>query len=174
VKRLIAAVMLIVAFVAVWLFTNLNGQDALPDNTDIFTVKLTVNVSTLLDNFHLLDRNKHELVPIDGVVFPPTYVEAFEGESAFDVLLREMRNAGIHMAFRNTPAFNSAYITAINNIYEFDAGPLSGWKYRVNDNFPGFGVSRHFVEPGDVIELLYTLDLGRDVNGFFEGEDDDD
>ncbi|MCL2851982.1 MAG: DUF4430 domain-containing protein [Defluviitaleaceae bacterium] len=136
-----------------------------PGDGDSFTVTLSVRADTLLDNMHLLNNEMHELVPDDGVIFPAAVVTAFEGESVFDVLLREMRDAGIHMAFRNTPIYDSAYVTAINNIYEFDAGPLSGWMYRVNGEFPGRGSSRYFLLPDDVIEWVYTLDLGRDTGG---------
>ena len=60
---------------------------------------------------------------------------------------------------------NSAYIRAINNLYEFDAGELSGWMYKVNDWFPNYGSSRYQLKPGDVVEWVYSCDLGRDVGG---------
>jgi hypothetical protein len=99
------------------------------------------------------------------VIFPATKVTAYEGESVFNVLQREMRLAGIHMTFRNTPIYNSAYLEAINNIYEFDAGELSGWMYCVNGWYPNYGSSRYQLQPGDVIELNYTCELGRDLAG---------
>ena len=132
-----------------------------------FYVILSVRVDTLLHNMHLLHHDKHELVPDDGVIFPAIQVRAYEGESVFNVLQREMRRHGIHMSSRFTPMFNSAYIEAINNIFEFDGGPLSGWMYRVNGWFPNFGASRYLLQPGDVIEWMYTVDLGRDVGGYF-------
>ena len=130
-----------------------------------FTVTLTVRCDTILDNMNLLNREKHELVPDDGVIFPVTTVTAYEGESVFNVLQREMRRARIHMTFRNTPIYNSAYIEAINNLYEFDVGELSGWMYRVNGWYPNYGCSRYQLSPGDVIEWRYTCDLGRDLEG---------
>ena len=134
-----------------------------PGYSDSLTVTLSVRVDSLLDNMDFLNPEMHELVPADGVIFPTAEVKAFEGESVFDVLQREMRNAGIHMAFRGTPLYDSAYITAINNIYEFDAGPLSGWLYTVNGEWLGIGASRHILQNGDAVEWIYTLDLGRDV-----------
>ena len=130
---------------------------------DSFTVILSVRAHTILYNMHLLHRDKHELVPADGWIFPPTEVIAYEGESVFNVLQREMRRNGIHMAARFTPVFNSAYVEAINNIFEFDAGYLSGWMYSVNGWFPNFGASRYLLSPGDIIEWVYTVDLGRDL-----------
>ena len=132
-----------------------------------FTVTLSVRVDTLLNNMHLLHRDKHELVPLDGVIFPATQVTVYQGESVFNILQREMRRERIHMVSRFTPGFNSAYIEAINNIYEFDAGPLSGWMYSVNGWFPNFGASRYLLSPGDVIEWHYTVDLGRDLGTYW-------
>jgi len=136
---------------------------------DSFTVTLSVRVHTILYNMHLLDRDKHELVPADGWIFPPTEVTAYEGESVFNVLQREMRRNRIHMVSRWTPIFNSAYVEAINNLYEFDVGPLSGWMYRVNGWFPNFGASRYLLSDGDVIEWLFTVDLGRDLGVYWLG-----
>jgi len=98
-----------------------------------------------------------------GVIFYETEVQAKEGDSVFDVLLREMREAEIHMSFRTTPIINTAYVEAINNRFEFDAGPLSGWKYRVNGEFPGISPSSYTLQPGDAIEWLFSLDMGRDL-----------
>ena len=164
---IIAVGVALAALAGVWLVVlgGMTPAAAQAADAGAFTVTLSVRCDTILDNMHLLDREKHELVPADGVIFPVTEVTVFEGESVFDVLQREMRAAGIHMAFRNTPIYNSAYIEAINNLYEFDVGPLSGWMYQVNGWFPNFGASRYVLEPGDVIEWVYTVDLGRDVGG---------
>jgi hypothetical protein len=138
-----------------------------PDNAAIgdesFTVTLTVRCEMILSNMNLLNRDKHELVPSNGIIFPTTKVTAYEGESVFNVFQREMRRAKIHMAFRNTPIYNSAYIEAINNLYEFDVGELSGWMYCVNNWYPNYGCSRYQLNPGDAIEWNYTCDLGRDL-----------
>jgi hypothetical protein len=139
------------------------GGNAPQVSDEYFTVTLIVSAETLLENMDLLNREKHELVPIDGLIFPATEVAAYEGESVFDILSREMRNADIHFVTRKMPVYDSVYIEAVNNIFEFDAGALSGWKYRVNGEFPSFGASSYILQPDDFIELLYTLDLGRDL-----------
>ena len=131
------------------------------------TCTLSVRCDTILDNMDWLDPEKVELVPEDGVIFPATEVTFYEGESVFNVLQREMRKAGIHMEFEDTPMYNSAYIEGINNLYEFDCGELSGWMYKVNDWFPNYGCSRYQLQPGDVVEWVYTCDLGIDVGGYY-------
>ena len=158
---------------------NENQPETTPEPTisddESFTVTLTVRVDMLLYNMHLLDSDKHELVPQDGFIFPRTAVTAYPGESVFNVLQREMRRARIHMASRFTPVFNSAYIEAINNLYEFDAGALSGWVYSVNGSFPSFGSSRYLVGPDYEIVWYFTLDRGRDVGAILPpgGQEDE-
>lgn len=130
------------------------------------TCTLSVRCDTILDNIGWLDPEKVELVPEDGVIFPETEVTFYEGESVFNLLQREMRKAGIHMEFQDTPIYNSAYIEGINNLYEFDCGELSGWMYKVNDWFPNYGCSRYLLQEGDTVEWVYTCDLGVDVGGY--------
>lgn len=132
------------------------------------TCTLSVVCNTILDNINNLDKEKVELVPEDGIIFPATTVTFYEGESVFNLLHREMKRNKIHMEFVNTPIYNSAYIEGINNLYEFDCGELSGWMYKVNDWFPNYGCSRYQMKQGDVIEWVYTCDLGRDIGGGFD------
>ncbi|CEN78189.1 DUF4430 domain-containing protein [Paraclostridium sordellii] len=127
---------------------------------------LSVRCDTLLkpENMKIATKNgKGDMIPSNGIIFSQKQVEFFEGESVFDVLLREMKGSGIHMEHVFTPMYNSAYIEGINNLYEFDGGELSGWMYKVNGWFPNYGCSRYEIKEGDVIEWVYTCDLGRDV-----------
>ena len=96
------------------------------------------------------------------------------GETVFDVLLRETQARKIHMEFENTPLYQSSYIEGIYNLYEFDCGDLSGWMYCVNGWFPNYGCSRYYLEDGDLVQWLYTCDLGRDIgdNSMAEPEAD--
>ena len=137
------------------------GDAAVGD--DSFTVTLLIKCDTLLSGMDRLDKEKRELVPADGVIFYAADVAAYDGESVFNILTRETKKARIHMAFRNTPVYNSAYIEAFNNLYAFDAGELSGWMYSVNGWYPNYGCSRYRLEPGDVIVWSFTCDLGRDL-----------
>lgn len=141
-----------------------------PQNTKITDIErsctLSVRCDTILDNIDWLNPEKVELVPKDGVIFANKKVNFYEGESVFNLLLREMKRGKIHMEFSNTPMYNSAYIEGINNLYEFDCGELSGWMYKVNNWFPNYGCSRYVLKEGDVVEWVYTCDLGNDVGGF--------
>ena len=90
---------------------------------------LSVRCDSILSNIAWLDPAKVGLVPSDGVIFAEKTVTFYEGESVFNLLLREMKKNKIHMEFENTPLYNSAYVEDIANLYEFDCGELSGWMY---------------------------------------------
>lgn len=124
---------------------------------------LSVRCDTALSNKDMLDSSKADILPEDGVIFPETTVYFSEGESVYDVLVREMMNAKIHMESENTPMYKSAYIEGIANLYEYDCGPLSGWMYKVNGEFPNYGCSAYALSDGDRVEWVYTCDLGKDV-----------
>ena len=127
------------------------------------TCSLSIRCDTILQNMDHFDMDKIDVLPVDGVILPPTQVSFHPGESVFDVLGRETKARKIHMEANFTPAYNSAYVMGIHNLYEFDCGELSGWMYKVNRWFPNYGCSRYQVKPGDQIEWVYTCDLGRDV-----------
>lgn len=141
-----------------------------PQNSKITDIPkkaiLSVRCDTILDNLDWLNPEKVELVPKDGVIYARREVTFYEGESVFNLLLREMKKNKIHMEFSNTPMYNSVYIEGINNLYEFDCGELSGWMYKVNDWFPNYGASRYQLKDGDVVEWVYTCNLGVDVGGY--------
>ncbi len=140
-----------------------------PENAVItdkeLTCTLSVRCDTILQNIAWLDSEKVDIVPKDGVIFAEKTVTFYEGESVFNLLMREMKRNKIHMEFENTPIYNSAYIEGIANLYEFDLGELSGWMYKVNGWFPNYGCSRYQLKAGDKVEWVYTCDLGIDVGG---------
>lgn len=131
------------------------------------TCTLSVRCDTIIENIKWLDKEKLEIVPKDGIIFAEQTVTFYEGESVFNLLLREMKRNKIHMEFENTPIYNSAYIEGIANLYEFDCSELSGWMYKVNGWFPNYGCSRYQLKDGDRVEWVYTCDLGIDVDGYY-------
>ncbi|MCM3629920.1 DUF4430 domain-containing protein [Paenibacillus glycanilyticus] len=147
-------------------------QDVEIDKNKSLTVTLSVSAATILNNLDSFNEDKREVLPKDGMIYKAQKVTFYEGESVFDVLLREMKKNKIHMEFEMTPIYNSNYIEGINNIYEFDCGELSGWMYKVNGWFPNYGASRYALKDGDIVEWVYTCDLGRDVGGYSAGVGD--
>ncbi|MDO4555599.1 MAG: DUF4430 domain-containing protein [Lachnospiraceae bacterium] len=127
------------------------------------TCTISISCATILNNMDNLTSGKEEFVPADGIILAASTVEFEEGDSVHDVLKQVCKDAGIHMESSYTPAYNSAYVEGINQLYEFDCGELSGWMYKVNGWFPNYGCSKYTVSDGDVIDWVYTCDLGEDV-----------
>lgn len=97
-----------------------------------------------------------------GTILGGTNVKYDNNDTVLDSLLKITREKKIHMEYSG--ARGAAYIEGINNNYEFDHGPQSGWIYRVNGSQPNQSVGAYKVKPGDRIELLYTTELGREFN----------
>jgi len=130
-------------------------QSDAPEPVD--TVSLTVDCSDILNNMDLLAKEKHGLVPDSGIMYSSSEIEITEGESVFDVLKRTLIFSGVHLEFNLAPVTNSAYIEGIGNIYEFDCGERSGWKFSVNGEYPRVGCSDYKVKPGDKIVFVYKI-----------------
>ncbi len=111
----------------------------------------------------LLDPEKAELVPADGVLLSQSDVTFEDGESAFDLLKRVCQDKGVHLEFSITPGYGSAYIEGIGNLYEFDCGERSGWLYQVNGQVPDRACSEYQLQPDDKVEFLYSCDWGQDL-----------
>ena len=126
---------------------------------------LSVSCETALSRRDTLSEDVAAVIPDDGIILKPVTMTYREGQSVFDILQEACRANGVHLEFTDTPIYRSAYIEGIGNLYEFDCGAGSGWMYRVNGWFPNYGCSRYTVQDGDVIEWLYTCDLGNDIGG---------
>ena len=136
------------------------------DKSEIGTVTLSITCTTVFDNWDSLDDAlKDGYIPEDGVILEETSFPLHEGDTVFDILLRAVQQEGIQMEYQgmDANAFGTVYIEGINYLYEFSCGPLSGWMYTVNGETPDYGCSVYEPEDGDVIEWLYTCDLGNDI-----------
>lgn len=129
------------------------------------TLKCTfsINCGTVFDNLDKIDSAIVEILPRDGWIYKTKEVEFTEGESVFDILLRITKQEKIHMESNSNPALKSKYVEGIHNLYEFDAGELSGWTYKINGEGMGYGSSSSYPVDGDKIEWIYTCDQGRDI-----------
>ena len=127
------------------------------------TVSFVISCSTVFDNKDKLRAGVIDILPKDGIIFPRTDVTVNEGDTVFDVLKRVCKENGIHIETTKIAATNSYYIEGIANLYEFDAGNLSGWMYSVNGKFPQTSTSNYKLSGGEKVEILYSCDIGVDV-----------
>ena len=134
---------------------------------DSETVTISIRCDTILKNYGELDPalRSGEFVPPDGVILPPTEYVLRPGDTVFDILDRAVRYNKIQMEYQGADknSYGSVYVQGIHYLYEFSCGPLSGWMYRVDGEFPNYGCSKYKLQNGQVIEWVYTCDLGQDV-----------
>ena len=116
---------------------------------------LSISCSEILKHMDRFDANKQSVLPKDGIIYAEKSVVVQDGDTVFDVLLRETKANGISMVHTNSPAFQVEYIHAINNIAEKDCGTTSGWMYTVNGKQPAVGCSTYKLKSGDKIQWIY-------------------
>ncbi len=97
-------------------------------------------------------------------IFPETTLYVAKDSTVFDILREVCRTNNIQLDYENNSVYGLAYIKGINSIYEYDHGDLSGWMYRVNGELPGIGLGYYKVNEGDVVEILYSTNIGRDLD----------
>lgn len=125
------------------------------------TVTISISCQTAV-NKGLASQEKFQgVVPVNGVILPPTTVEITDGETVIDVLKQVTRAHKIPMEYEGFQG--TTYVQGINSLYEFDAGPLSGWLYFVNKQPSNSSCGIYKLKSGDVIDWLYTCDLGKDL-----------
>ncbi len=125
-----------------------------------YKCRFSVRCDAVLNNLDKLDKSKHGLIPKDGIIYEAEEAEFQDGESVFDLLLREMKNNNIHLEFEYTPQFESTYVEGIGNLYEFDCGAMSGWIYKVNGEISSCGCSQYILKNDDYIEWIYMCGMG--------------
>lgn len=104
--------------------------------------------------------------PKGKTFFPKTAIQIEPGETAYTLLVK----TGLNLEVSPHTQYG-VYVEAIEGYGEFDDGPYSGWVCKVN----GVGIGRSSalvpIHDGDVVEWLYTRDLGRDAGIIWDGDD---
>ena len=52
-----------------------------------------------------------------------------------------------------------------DSLGEFDYTSGSGWIYSRNGKKPSYAMSSAVFDDGDIVELMFSLDLGNDIRG---------
>jgi hypothetical protein len=92
-----------------------------------------------------------------GVILPKTKVNFNDGDTVLNVLLKAAKKKNIVVEHRGSGAM--AYIEGIDNIYEFDYGPKSGWNFKLNGTTISKSSGIINVKKDDVIEWVYSEDF---------------
>ncbi len=127
------------------------------------TVTVSADCSAVLSRMDDIDEavNPVGVIPSDGVVIGSREVSVSEGATAFDALTAAARACGVRVDY--TGSVYGVYVNGIGYIYEFGFGSTSGWMYRVNGEFPDVSAGTFVLSEGDLVEFVYTCDMGSDI-----------
>lgn len=92
-------------------------------------------------------------------------VEIEENKSAFDLLKTVTDENNISLEY----TFGGSYIKEINGLREFDKGPNSGWKYKVNGTSPNLGAANKILSNGDHVVIYFVLDYTKEDHETLDG-----
>ncbi|MBE6850670.1 MAG: DUF4430 domain-containing protein [Ruminococcus sp.] len=155
-KRFVTVLLLTCAAIAIVWLTDLQSADNYYRNESPQQSCGSVTFSIRCDT--VAGRKN---APENGEILKETNIPISKGDTVFDVLTRASRSEEIRMEYSGSTKM--PYVEGIGDLYEFDFGDLSGWVYHVNGESPSVGCGECAVSDGDVIEWLYSLDLGNDV-----------
>ncbi len=91
-------------------------------------------------------------------ILPQTEVGIFEGNTVLEVLQYVIKENDIQLEYSGLG--KTAYIKGIDNLYEFDYGPASGWMYAINDadNKPMVSCGAYQLKDSDQITWIYVTE----------------
>lgn len=119
----------------------------------------TVTISISCKN--AIGKTDNKKTPENGIILDDTEFSISEGDTVFDVLVSATKKNKIQIDYDSSN--ETVYIKGINGLYEFDCGELSGWMYKVNGETPNVGCSGYKLKDGDIIEWVYTANIGKDL-----------
>ena len=122
------------------------------------TCSIEISCESLAANKKQAQESIWKYIPSNGMILEKVSVKVDKGASVYDVLEKACKAKGIALDATYTPMYKTYYIQGIGNIYEKQAGDMSGWIYKVNGVSPNRGASVYKVSDGDVISWRYTCD----------------
>lgn len=117
-------------------------------------VSFTIQCTAIMGRQELWKEGIEEILPSSGYFYQGQQ-EISEGETVYDVLKRICKEKNIALDAEFTPIYGTYYIKGIGNLYEFDCGSESGWKYKVNGVLPNVGCSGYSLKKGDQVVFYY-------------------
>ncbi len=146
---------------AIYLINIKSVDDYYKDDTEYTGEYMTTTISIRCDTV----AGKKDFIPKDGIILDTVEVKVPVNCSAIDQIVAAAKQNKIQLDIITA----NGYINGINYIYERDFGDLSGWMYRVNGEYASVGASEMKLKEGDLVEWLYTTNLGEDIGNIYNG-----
>ncbi len=132
------------------------------------TTNITICCQTILDKTDskgIATKDK-SYIPLDGYILKNAEVSIPEGGNAFDQIIAASKLYKLPIESNS----KTKYLSIINYLGEFTYGDLSGWMFRVNGEWSGVGCGDVKLSEGDLVEWIYTCELGADIGNNYGGE----
>ena len=142
--NIIAIVTVLCVAGLILLLTHLQSPDAYG------TCTIGVECKSILSNTALLNAEKADYLPPEGVLLAGEAVGIYEGDTVLAVLERAVQTAGIALESEE------GAVIGIGDICAGDCGAASCWKYRVNGTEIAESPDTHTVEPNDTVKFFFT------------------
>ena len=123
---------------------------------DTSQVNVSISIEQIKEDVSVLNEAKQAILPQGDYILEPTNVSFEEGDSAIEVLQEVCKEQKIQLEL------SDSYIQGIGNIYEFDAGDMSGWLFKVNGEMPTLGADAYLVEEDDELNWYYCVDYMKE------------
>lgn len=92
----------------------------------------------------------------EAVILEEVNITFNEGQTVLDILKKATRDAEVPMEYTGIGA--AVYVKGIDNVYEFDKGPESGWIYSVNGEVCAESAGAVKPGEGDAVVWQYVLE----------------
>ncbi|MCR4605179.1 MAG: DUF4430 domain-containing protein [Eubacterium sp.] len=138
--------------------SNKNNNNNSNNKSKEKTCNFTIECKRIVNRKDLWRDGLEEFIPAKGVFFSGK-IKVNKKQTVYDILKKICKENNILLDAKYTPLYETYYVAGIGNIYEFDCGAESGWKYSVNGKLPGVGCSRYTVSAGDNVVFFYDITI---------------
>ena len=135
------------------------------DLSRLVRISLTIDATRAYNNASL-PQNIKDGLQNEGRLITNAMLTLSEGKTVSETFSL-LRTYDIVIASESGAA--GTFVTSIQGLENGACGAASGWLFRVNGEFPNKGCSDYELNDGDVIEWVYTCDLGQDIGCEIDG-----
>ena len=96
------------------------------------------------------------VVDLEGQILYEGRVWIENGATVFDQLLQMTDLEKAELSYQGTALLGNVYVQSLYGLAEMEAGPLSGWTYTVNGEYPNLSCSEVTLTAGDEVRWIYT------------------
>jgi len=166
-KKLVKLMTMFILVVGLFACNSTGNSDIVIDPTNVgddstvITFSIDNRILNLPENYDKLNDSYKKFVDESGYIVKDLKVELKSEASVLDVLEAVTEEKGIAVSYGDMGTMK--YVISINHIDAAILGGYSGWMVRVNGEFPPVGMEEIILKDGDVVDILFTTDMGEDI-----------